>query len=265
MKWLRGLTQAPKDSPRRTLFVAFSVCLVCSVVVATAAVSLRPMQIANALLERKKNILEVAGLSSAKDDVDELFAQLEPRIVDLQTGRFSDAFDALAYDQRRASSDPELSVAVAPERDIASIGRRARYATVYLARREGRIERVILPVRGYGLWSTMYGLVALTGDFNTIDGLVFYEHGETPGLGAEIDNPAWQAKWRGKRIYDEQGDVRIEVVKRIADPRSPDADYQVDGIAGATLTSRGVGNLLRYWLGEDGFGPFISQLQQTGE
>ncbi len=95
-------------------------------------------------------------------------------------------------------------------------------------------------------------------------GFSFYEHGETPGLGGEVDNPNWKQQWPGKKVYDEQGKLRITVLKGTVDRNAPDAVYQADGLAGSTLTARGVDNLLKYWLGADGYRPFIEQLQQRG-
>ncbi|MOA31350.1 Na(+)-translocating NADH-quinone reductase subunit C [compost metagenome] len=115
-------------------------------------------------------------------------------------------------------------------------------------------------MRGYGLWSTLYGFLALKGDLNTVVGLGFYQHGETPGLGGEVDNPKWKALWNGKSLFDEQGQLAIQIIKGSVDAQSPNASHQVDGLAGATLTSKGVHNLLHFWLGENGFGPFLAKL-----
>ncbi|HEY5646393.1 MAG TPA: Na(+)-translocating NADH-quinone reductase subunit C [Pseudomonadales bacterium] len=249
------------EDPRKALVVALLLCLVCSVVVSTASIVLRPLQEANRALDRRINILDVAGLLQPGADVDALFERVETRVVDLASGEFSDAVDPRLYDQRRAARDPELGEELAADRDPANIGRRARLATVYLLREGDDIARVILPVHGYGLWSTLYGFLALEGDLNTVVGLRFYEHAETPGLGAEVDNPLWRRKWEGKMVYGDDGMPRIEVVKGSVDPASPDARHQVDGLAGSTLTGRGVTNLLRYWLGENGFGRFIARLK----
>lgn len=256
----RWLAMSNED-PRKALVVALLLCLVCSVVVSTASIVLRPLQEANRALDRRINILDVAGLLQPGADVDALFERVETRVVDLASGEFSDAVDPRLYDQRRAARDPELGEELAADRDPANIGRRARLATVYLLREGDNIARVILPVHGYGLWSTLYGFLALEGDLNTVVGLRFYEHAETPGLGAEVDNPLWRRKWEGKMVYGDDGMPRIEVVKGSVDPASPDARHQVDGLAGSTLTGRGVTNLLRYWLGENGFGRFIARLK----
>ena len=201
-------------------------------------------------------------------DIDELFSQFSPRLVDLETGEFVSQEQAQnlqlkveSYDQRQASKDPALSDSLDRKQDIASIKRRARYATVYLVEQQGEIERIVLPVHGYGLWGTLYGFMALEGDANTVIGLGFYEHKETPGLGAEVDNPKWKAMWPGKQIYDAQGQVAVAVVKGGVNPASKTAIHGVDALSGATLTSNGVHNLLRFWMGEDGFGPFLNKLR----
>ncbi len=261
MLWISDVLALPNNDPRKTLFVAFVLCLVCSVLVSGAAVVLRPLQEANRALDRKRNVLEAAKLLSGETAVDELFRRIDSRVVDLRSGEFATGVAAETYDQRAAARDPERSTAVPGDRDVASIGRRADYATVYLVRDGDAIATVVLPVHGYGLWSTMYGFLALDGDLNTIVGLGFYEHAETPGLGGEIDNAGWLRKWEGKLAYDEDGVPRIEVVKGSVDPKAIAARHQVDGLAGATLTSRGVTELLRYWLGDDGFGPFLAKLK----
>jgi Na+-transporting NADH:ubiquinone oxidoreductase subunit C len=248
----------------KTLLVAVTLCLVCSLIVSTAAVTLRPLQAANKVLDMKRNILLAAGLLEDGADLESAFEQVQPRVVDLATGEYLEDADPALYDQRAAAGDPELSIAIPADKDLAKIRRRARYATVYLVEYSGGLRTVILPVYGAGLYSTLYGFVALAGDGNRVQGVRFYEHGETPGLGGEIDNPRWLAKWAGKRLADARGQLRISVVKGGIAPDSPEAHYQVDAIAGATITSRGVSNLMRYWLGEHGFGPFLAKFRSQG-
>ncbi|MDX1514406.1 MAG: Na(+)-translocating NADH-quinone reductase subunit C, partial [Gammaproteobacteria bacterium] len=214
---INSVLAMPNDSPKKTLIVAVALCLVCSVVVSSAAVLLRPLQIENAALDRKRNIVEVAGLLGSDGNVEAAFERVEARVVDLETGQFAEDVDPETYDQRKAAKDPKLSQALSADNDIAGIGRRARYATVYFVRDGDRIRQVILPVHGYGLWSTLYGFLALEGDFRTISGLKFYDHAETPGLGGEVDNPAWREKWDGKIAFDESGKPIIEVVKGVVD------------------------------------------------
>lgn len=254
-----------KESTVRTLMVALVVCLVCSVFVAGAAVALKPTQVENRQLDKQRSILAIAGLGEAEmsgKQVKQLFAErIRARVVDLQTGKFSDAQDAATFDPLKAAKDPKLSDALTGAQDIASIKRRERFTTVYLVEADGKLETLILPVRGYGLWSTLHGFMAVKGDLNTVAGFGFYQHAETPGLGGEVDNPKWKALWRGKTLFDEQGQPNIAIIKGGVDPQSPQAGHQVDGLAGATLTSKGVHNLLQFWLGRDGFGPFIANLR----
>lgn len=249
------------DSVGRILRVALTLCVVCSIIVSTAAVLLKPAQEANKDLDRKRNILAAGGMLEEGKSVDELFARIDARYVDLRTGEFAEDVPA-GYEQRAASKDPTLSTDI--EEDPAKIGRRADFAEVYLvAGDDEALDKIILPVHGYGLWSTLYGFIALEADANTIAGLGFYEHGETPGLGGEVDNPRWKSQWPGKQVYRE-GDVEIALKKGAVDRSSPDAQWQVDGLSGATLTSRGVTNLLQFWMGENGFGPFLDNLK-SGE
>ncbi|MCC1496285.1 Na(+)-translocating NADH-quinone reductase subunit C [Alcanivorax sp. 1008] len=250
---------AKNDSVLKTFTVALLVCLVCAVVVATAAVMLRPVQEINKLLDKQVNILMAAGLYSEGMDVAQAFESIDRRFVDLESGEYVDMPES--YDQRRAAKDPEASVRLDGKVDIASIRNQAKVAEVYLAKDEdGELSKIILPIHGYGLWSTLYGFLALQPDANTIAGLGFYEHAETPGLGGEVDNPKWKGLWPGKTLFNEEGELAIAVVKGTVDSGAPDAQHKVDGLAGATLTTNGVNNLVRFWMGENGFGPYLDSL-----
>ncbi|HAZ94491.1 MAG TPA: Na(+)-translocating NADH-quinone reductase subunit C [Porticoccaceae bacterium] len=251
------------DSISKTFGVALALCIICAVVVSSAAVILRPTQEINKLIDLKTNILASAGLLQEGVSIETQFEQITPRVVDLSTGRFTDAIDAATYDQRKASKDPALSMALDPKQDPAKIKRRVNYATVYMVEGEQGIEKIILPIKGYGLWSTLYGFIALESDLETVAGIGFYEHTETPGLGGEVDNPKWKSSWIGKQAYN-QGELAITVLKGKADMSRAGSESQIDGLAGATLTTRGVDNLVRYWLGDQGFRPLINSLK-TGE
>ena len=265
-------TSSNKDSIQNVIVIALGVCLFCAVVVAGSAVALKERRVENKALDKSKNVLIAAGLFQENvtqmSEINTLFEQFEQRVVDLRTKRLLTADEAAVvaadnqlnfsqYDQRKAAKDPSLSMALTDAQDMASINRREHYALIYLLRSEVGIDRIILPVHGYGLWSTLYGFIALEGDGNTVSGITFYEHAETAGLGGEVDNPTWKAKWQGKRIYDDQGQVAMRVMKGSVDPSNAEADYQVDGLSGATLTSRGVENMIGYWLGDEGYGPIL--------
>ena len=246
------------ESIQKTVTVALLLCLVCSVVVSASAVILRPAQAVNEQANMQMNILQAAGLYDPQKTVQEQFELVSTRLVNLETGEYVEGMDPDGYDQRKAAKDPSMNRVLSGEEDIALIKRQAKVAKIYLIESGGQIEKIILPIHGYGLWSTLYGFMALEGDANTVAGLGFYEHAETPGLGGEVDNPNWKAQWTGKQVYD--GDaVALRLVKGGAD-RSD--SYGVDGLSGATITSRGVDNLLKFWMSDAGFKPFLDNVKQ---
>jgi len=253
-----------KDSTKKTITVAFLLCLVCSIIVSGAAVMLKPAQIANKALDKKTNILAAAGISTEGADINTLFSQFTVKIVDLDKGQYNTTIDPASFDQRKSAKKPNLSDELSDDDDLAQINRRERFATIYLVEKEGHIEKIILPVHGYGLWSTLYGFLALEGDGNTVAGIGFYEHSETPGLGGEVDNPRWKATWVGKQIYNDQGQSSIKLVKTAVSESDPASVHKVDALSGATLTSVGVQNLFNFWLGNKGFGPFLANLRAGG-
>lgn len=256
---------ANQQTAKYTIIVTLIMCIVASILVAGSAVLLKPYQIANKTQDFRKNVLGIAGIYNPDQPVDEQFKKIDVKLVDLETGQFSDAITDLdKFDQVASAKVAELSDKLPPEEDIAKIIRREKYAKVFMVNDADGLSKLILPVRGYGLWSTMAGFVALDKDLNTILGFGFYDQKETPGLGGEVDNPSWRAMWVGKKVYSEDGDVKIEVLKGQVDQSTPDAEYKVDGLSGATLTSNGVENLLQFWMGENGYKPFIENLK-SGE
>jgi len=238
------------------------VCVVCSMLVLTAAVSLKDRQQLNAEAYRQRNVLRVAGLMKPDEtlgveEVQKRFDEnIRVRIVDLQTGQYAANESELVktYDQRQATQEPSMS-APAPD-NKAGILRLPTFGTVYEVLGAQGVQRLIIPITGKGLWSTIYGFLALAADGKTIEGITFYEHGETPGLGGEIENPKWQALWEGVSAYDDKGDVIVTVTKGKTSDKNG-----IQGLSGATLTSRGVSNLVRFWLGQDGFGPYLENIR----
>jgi Na+-transporting NADH:ubiquinone oxidoreductase subunit C len=253
-----------RDSIGNTLTVAVSLSLVCSILVAGTSVMLKPRQERNENEFRQRIILEVASLMEPGADIETLFAGIEPRLVELSSGDYIDDIDAESFDTVAAANDPDLSIAIPADLDTGNIRRRAIYAPVYLVKSGREVEQIILPVHGAGLWSTMYGYLALQNDGTTVNGLRFYSHAETPGLGDQIDDPDWRAQWVGKTVHGSDGEPRIEVVRGLVGDSS-DAAYQIDGLSGATLTGRGVSDLVRYWTGPHGFGPYLSKYWNADE
>jgi len=258
----------PQDSIRNTAQVAIGVCLVCSFLVSSAAVGLRARQEENKRLDRVWNILKAAGLLKPGIDIRKVYDErVTPVLIELATGRQVDpsTLEGITlenWDVRTMAADPRYSRALPREEDIAGLVRVPKYMVVYLVKEQGRLQRLVLPIYGKGLWSTLYGFLALEPDLRTVRGITFYEHGETPGLGGEIENPRWQKIWEGKKAFDKQGRLILRVVKGRVDPRRPDASHLIDGLSGATLTTRGVDNLVRYWLGEHGYGPLLHRLRE---
>ncbi|MDX2471697.1 MAG: Na(+)-translocating NADH-quinone reductase subunit C [SAR324 cluster bacterium] len=246
----------------KTLLVATTLCVACSILVSSAAVALKPIQEKNKLLDAQKNILEAAGLMTEGGDITALFSQVEVKLIDIETGKLTEAVDAKTFDAKKAAKNPDLSIKIDQSNDIAKIKRRAKYANVYLVNKDGKLDTVILPLYGKALWSTMYAFVALKSDGSTVKGFTFYEHGETPGLGGEVDNPLWKKQWPGKKMFDDKQNLKIHVLKSKVNLSDPEAVHQIDGLGGATLTTRGVENLIRYWMGKDGFAPFLENLRK---
>ncbi len=259
-----------RDSFLNTLLVAAVLCVVCSLAVSSAAVILRPRQEANELLDQQKNVLDATGLamgeygvppsSLSRSQIEELNSWISSELVDLETGEIIEGGDAASYNMSEALSDSERSVAITdPEYDIGE-PRRPKVMRVSFVKQPGseKIQQVVLPVFGKGLWGTLYGYLAVKSDMETIQGITFYQHKETPGLGGEVDNPNWKRQWEGKKLYDD-GEPAAEVKKGPADKSDP---YAVDGLSGATITSRGVQALLRYWSSDDGYGPFLRNMAE---
>jgi len=268
------------DSLEKTIAIAVSLCLFCAVLVSFGAVALKPLQAYNKALDMKKNILEVAGLLEEGRDIDKAFAEkIEAKIVDLETGKYVDNINADEYDQRKAAKDPAQSIAIPKDKDIAHIRVKAKLAKVFLVKEGNAIKSIILPISGYGLWSTLYGFLSLDPDGQTVQSINFYDQAETPGLGGEVVNPKWRALWKGKKVYAETdqpslekgsieeadvGEPALSLIKGIVDPDKPGSQYQVDGLAGATLTSTGVTNLVRYWMSKEGFARYLSNVRVKG-
>jgi Na+-transporting NADH:ubiquinone oxidoreductase subunit C len=260
-----------RDSMTNTFVVTLVLCVVCSLLVSTAAVALKDVQGKNKLLDRQRNIIEAAGLAA---DISKLNANqisvmftdgtIEPKVVDLQTGEYVEdkSIANEAYDERKAAKDETMNQTIHAGAFGIGIPKREKYTWVYLVKdKQGGLEQVVIPIYGKGLWSTMYGFVAVQKDLKTINGLTYYEHGETPGLGGEVVNPKWKKQWHGKQIWrgePEDGTLAAGVAK--GSPTTENLPYMVDGLSGASITSRGVDHMIKYWFSSDAFGPFFKKL-----
>lgn len=249
------------DTAGKTLVVATVLCGVCSVLVAGAVVVLKPKQAYNADIDFKKNVLMSAGLLKEGTDVNEAFKQVEAVIIDLETGAIAEGVDPSTFDQSKADKDPAYVQEITKSQDIAGIKRRAKLQKVFLVKKDGALDQVVLHVYGKGLWSTMKGFLSLDKDAVTVRGFNYYSHAETPGLGGEVDNPKWIAQWPGKKVYTEDLKPATEVLKGAVDESDPQAAYKIDGLSGATLTSVGVENTFKFWMSENGYAKFLTNVR----
>ena len=251
------------ESVSKTIGVAFCVCLICSLVVSFSAVSLRDLQNENKLNDKRIKILQAADIYNPDEEIKDQFLKLETKFVNFETGKLMDTymdFSLEEYDPIIATRDINLSSKVPTSEDIAVIKNRENIGKIFILRNDDySIDKLILPIRGYGLWGTLYGYISIENDFNTIAGIEFYDHKETPGLGAEVDNPKWKNLWPGKEIY-QNGEVSLSVIKGKVDNNDKDAQYEIDGLSGATITSRGVTNMIAYWFGESGYSKLFKEL-----
>ena len=250
-----------KDSALNIAFVGIGLCLLCSAIISLIAIQLRSVQNENVVKDMQKKIVSSAGLELEYGSVENAMMNIKTIIVDLDQGKIVD-INPNSYELSKELREEGKYKFLSAENDIASIKKREKYSKVFIEYKDDKINTLILPVRGYGLWGILYGYLAIKSDFNTVAGLEFYEHKETPGLGAEIDNPKWKALWKGKKIYQENGEVSLKVIKGNVLASSDNINYEVDGLSGATLTCNGVTNLIAYWMGSDGFLNFINNLRE---
>lgn len=258
------------ESIGKTIGVVVAICFVAAIFVSSAAVGLKPKQEENKKTDLLKNILIAGNLyESETTDVLKTFNEkITAQIIDLETGKpypenkYDDIVNPEGFEIKAVANSKDHGKTIPSDKDIASIVRMPKQVAIYIVENSEGIEKYILPIYGKGLWSTMYGFIALDKDLHTIKGFTFYEHGETPGLGGEVDNPKWKSQWEGKQAFDEDWNLRIEVIKGMVDPSSDLAKYRVDGLSGSTLTTRGVNNLVRFWLGDEGYKPFITHLRE---
>ncbi|TWU55155.1 Na(+)-translocating NADH-quinone reductase subunit C [Rubripirellula reticaptiva] len=258
-----------RDSLTRTIATAAVLCVVCSLAVSAAAVALKSTQVANEKLDQQKNILDAAGLAIgeyglpasklSKEQIDELYEWVSEGLINMDDGSFNNEASAADWELAEAASDPKSSVKIVdPEYDPGEESRPS-VMKVYFVQKPGSgdIQTVVLPIFGKGLWGTLWGYLALKSDLETVQGLTFYQHKETPGLGGEVDNPAWKAQWDGRKLYDADGKPAVLVFKG---PAPAENVYAVDGLSGATITSNGVTKMLRYWASDDAYGPLLDKL-----
>ena len=210
---------------------AAAITIVCGGALAIASQSLKPMQDANIELERKKNILSTVMQLKEGDNVEKLYsARVKERVIDFQ-GNVKTGMKA-------------STVVIAEQYKLKP---EERLLPIYEFRNQTdttQIENAVMPVYGYGLWNNIWGFVALKSDLNTVQGVKFEHAGETPGLGARITSDDVQVRYKGKTVFD--GDNMLSVVMQKGEGFDYTSDaHKVDGMSGATLTGKGVNNMLK--------------------
>jgi Na+-transporting NADH:ubiquinone oxidoreductase subunit C len=254
-----------KDSPKYIVGFSLGVCLVCSLGVSSAAILLKDKQDVNEAVAQQEKILDVAGLLGpggelAAAEVQELFAaRLIPVLVDFETGDLVADVDGVSPADFDMMGAAKAANAVADIND-AKVRFQPKIGKLYYqVDDKGVVKKLIIPVEGYGLWGFLWGYIALEADGETISGITYYKHKETPGLGGEVDNPKWKAIWKGKKAFAPgKPEVAVQVVK------NPTGEFEIDSLSGATITSRGVTYMMQFWLGDRGFGKFLQKVRASG-
>jgi Na+-transporting NADH:ubiquinone oxidoreductase subunit C len=239
-----------RENPGKTLLVAAAVATFCSLFVSAAVHYLRPIQATYQSIDRSRAVLEAAGIEvdgeAADSEIVRLFRSLDARVVKLDDGSVVDGIDAHNFDHWSEAEKGDEAAA------------QPKLAPVYIVTESGELSRIVLPVSGPGMWSTIYAYVALEPDLRTIAAFVVYGHGETPGIGDKIEDSDWLKRWRGKTLINADNEAVFRVSKDASD------DTSVDAISGATKTAVATGDLVRNWMGDSGFGPFLQRIREEG-
>lgn len=208
--------------------------VVCGGLLAFASESLKEKQQENIALEQKENILSTVMVLKDEDNASDIYAKRVKAFVVDYNGNVVEG-----------KSTTDIDVAAEYKKPA-----KERMLPVYEFRSEAdpnKIEYVVLPLHGFGLWDRIWGYVALQSDFNTIQGMVFQHKGETPGLGARIASEEIQDRYKSKKVFEGEQIASVEMMKGEGNDYASQA-HKVDGMSGATLTAKGVNNMLKDYL-----------------
>jgi len=229
-------------SNKYTFSFTIIITVIASTLLALASTMLEEIQDYNIDVDKKKNILKCIGINVGEMSSEKIVEEYDRNIKNIIITKDGKVDKNLLLDDLVSS-------------EVKSTGQQLynfnnkEYLPIYIS---SNPSSLIIPISGKGLWSTLYGYIALEKDFNTVKGITFYQHGETPGLGGEVDKLWFQENFIGKKIYDVNDKfVSVEVVKgKVSDIYSGNkVNHAVDGISGATITSRGVSNFIKSDLG----------------
>jgi Na+-transporting NADH:ubiquinone oxidoreductase subunit C len=263
------VSQQRKETDTYIFMFAGALCLVCALILSLAATALKPTQVANARLDILKNLMGSVGVTpeelssmTAQDVFEKYERDFEVLLLDKQDQEVDTSFMltellTLGYPKEDLealdSSDLLRKFNVKKQLLANRAGRSLEeydpgYKILFLYKPGGTLKSYVVPIEGYGLWDLIRGYVALQPDLNTVMGITFYEHKETPGLGARITEDWFKDSYIGKKILNEQGElVSIKVAKGQAAAFIPEdrLKHWVDGISGATLTGDGINQFLK--------------------
>jgi len=235
------------ESNRYTFMFAFAVCVTCSLALSVVSEGLKEKKALNVALDMKKNILKAVDLET-------------PLSAKAQAKEALGIYDA-KIEEKVINTEGRVVEGKLPE----DIQEKETLYPMYVYKERGQIRAYCFPIIGKGLWSTLYGYFALESDAMTVRGVTFYKHGETPGLGAEIEKDWFQNNFKGKKIWDVQRNrlVPIKLTKGKAENVVPRAElsFNVDGISGATMTSKGVTAMIDQWLNM--YEPFFKKIRKV--
>ena len=224
-----------------TIIFTSIVTIILGLVISVIADSLRSKQEINEELDIKKNILSVLGYSQAG-------------------GQWTNDTVQSIYD----SSVKEIYINSKGSQVQQTVEQNDKTLKIYQSMNNGLISGYAIPISGKGLWGTMYGYFAIEPDAETVKGITFYKHKETPGLGGEVDKDWFKNNFVGKKLTDNSGDlVSIEVIKGYVTKSTPNSDHKVDGISGATVTGKGITNFLKKDLQK--YEPYFAKLRKLNQ
>lgn len=237
MKLLEKIKGLDRNGNTYTFMYASGLVIIVAMLLATASTALKPAQTKNVETEKKIDILRSIGKAEGVDQarnkhafVAETFEKYIPE--QLVVNSQGDSIQGL----RAFSIDLKVEMAKPLEQ---------RNLPLYKAILDDGSVKYIIPLRGRGLWGPIWGYIALNADLNTIFGATFSHQGETPGLGAEISTPEFQAQFKGKTIFEGDSILTFTSIKVVKGGATPNDPHGVDAISGGTITSKGLESMLR--------------------
>ncbi|MDA3818598.1 MAG: NADH:ubiquinone reductase (Na(+)-transporting) subunit C [Prolixibacteraceae bacterium] len=209
-----------------TFIYASVMVIIVAAILSFTAITLKPLQDRNVEVEKKQNILAAINIETSAEEAEDLYAETITDSYTLNSKGEKTDGDAFIIDLKKQQAKP------IEERQL----------PIFEADLGDKGTKYVIPLRGSGLWGPIWGYVSLNNDFNTIYGAIFDHQGETPGLGAEITTDAFQEVFKGKTIFNEDGEF-VSLIVAKAGQNAPE-QHKVDAISGGTITSKGLQDML---------------------